>query len=315
MIAQSRALKILLSVFFFCSFAWAGEFIDPGDYKGSANDLQVIFIDVGQGDSALVRAPHGRNVLIDAGCEAEPGAGRQKTVAMLKKLNVRSLDYVILTHPHPDHGGGLKEIFEDFSVRNYRDNGGSSEVFDVNVIRALAGKKGINYRVLRRGENIELETGVKFEVLGPPPDEAVSGIYQQTSRWSTKARNKSSDKENNGSLVLRLDYGSLAVLFTGDAEMEEEKWLVKNCGAKLACDVIKSPHHGSRTSSSAVFLKKAAPKAAVISCGLNNPYGHPNPATISKLKRRNIIIYRTDRDGDVTLTSNGSEFKIETAKR
>lgn len=291
-----RFQAFLAAAVLLASIAAAGEMVEPSAYESSVNDLKVTFIDVGQGDSAFISTPLGKTVLIDSGCGPEPGIeGGHAAAEFLKKQNVGEIDYVILSHPHPDHGGGLREILGICKVDNFFDNGQTSIDFDIKSLRRLARKKGINCRTMRKGDVIELGAGTRLTVLAPP-----DGAVFKT--------------ENDGSLVLMFECGLTKILFPGDSQMDEEKWLVKHCGQVLGCDVLKSPHHGSHTSSYGVFLNRASPKAAVISCGLNNEYGHPHAVTLAKYKRRNIKIYRTDRDGNVTLTTNGSQFKIETAR-
>lgn len=292
-----RAALLLLFLAITNSFALAGELVGPGNFKESLNDVRVVFIDVWQGDSILVTAPLGRNILIDAGGELADGgnAGAGKVVPFLKKLGVESLDYLILTHPHPDHAGGMISVIENIKVKNYRDTGLNSDEVDMESIRKAVRTKGINYSVLRRGDRFESGPGMSFEVLAP-------------------GNNRKYKKENDGSLVIKFNYLNTSVMLAGDAEMEEEDWILRQGGGTIACDVLKAPHHGSYSSSSAAFLNAVAPRAAVISCGSGNPYGHPHSTTLAKYKKRNIEIYRTDRGGDITMTSNGSEFKLETEK-
>ena len=137
--------------------------------------------------------------------------------------------------------------------------------------------------------------GVKFNVLGP-----VKVIKDQ----------KGNSDFNNNSIVGRLTYGSFSMMFTGDAEQEEEKTILGK-GGTLKSDVLKVGHHGSRTSTSPAFLKAVSPKNAFISCGQGNDYGHPHKVTIDKLEKAKVQIYRTDRNGTVTLTSDGSSYRIE----
>jgi len=293
-----RALVIFIAAALCGTFSWAGTFVEPGRYKESPADIRIIFIDVGQGDSILIRAPLGRNVLIDGGGETAQGedAGAERVLPLLSKNGINNLEYVILTHPHPDHAGGLRAVLGGVSVKNYRDTGMQFEEAEASELRRIAVRKGVNRAALRPGAVIDLGSGIKLEVLGPPADVEF-------------------EKTNDRSLVIKLAYAGTSVLFTGDAEMTEEKWLVENHGSELACDVLKSPHHGSYTSSSSIFLDRAAPQAVVISCGLDNPFELPHSATLAKYKSRKIRVYRTDYGGDVTLTMNGREFKIETQKK
>ena len=194
---------------------------------------------------------------------------RDTIVALLKKYHVKSLSKVVITHPHADHLGGMQAIFKNFKVEAI-------------------------YEALKAGDALTFFDGVSYKVLGP-----VKVIKDQ----------KGNSDFNNNSIVGRLSYGNFSMMFTGDAEKEEEASILANNGT-LKSDVLKVGHHGSRTSTSPDFLRAVSPKEAFISCGLNNDYRHPHKTTVAKLEKAKVHIYRTDRDGTLTLTTTGDGYKI-----
>jgi competence protein ComEC len=291
---ELKALGALAALLLLAALAQAGLPASPGDYEASVNDAQITFIDVGQGDSIFIRSPLGRGMLIDAGGELSPGrnAGAEKVVPFLKSRGVRKLDYLVISHPHPDHTAGLAAVMKAFPVGELLDAGAPASQPEIRQARRAARKQGGVYRKLAAGDRLDLGNGVKLEVLAPPPG-------------------KLPDAANDSSLVLKLTYGDVSVLLPGDAETEQEKWLVAHCADKLASDLLKSPHHGSATSAYAPFLERVKPAAVVISCAMVNEFGHPHAQTLAKYKKSSYKVYRTDYNGDVTVTTDGSRYKIE----
>ncbi|WP_302706912.1 ComEC/Rec2 family competence protein [uncultured Dialister sp.] len=257
--------------------------------KGGSQ-LTVRMLDIGQGDAFLLEKD-GKFVMIDTG-DIEH---RDQIVALLHKYKVKEISKIIITHPHADHLGGMNAIFKNFKVDAIYDDGMPAGTGSYkNYLKQIKEKK-IPYHVLKAGDEVDFFDGVKFNVLGP-----VKVIKDQ----------KGNSDFNNNSIVGRLTYGSFSMMFTGDAEQEEEKTILGK-GGTLKSDVLKVGHHGSRTSSSPAFLKAVSPKNAFISCGQGNDYGHPHKVTIDKLEKAKVQIYRTDRNGTVTLTSDGSSYRIE----
>ena len=251
--------------------------------------LTIRMLDIGQGDSFLLEKD-GKFVMIDTG-DIEHW---EQIVSLLHKYKVKEISKIIITHPHADHLGGMNAIFKNFKVDAIYDDGMPANTGSYkNYLQQIKSRK-IPYHVLKAGEDLEFFDGVKFHVLGP-----VSVIKDQ----------KGNSDFNNNSIVGRLTYGSFSMLFTGDAEKEEEATILKQ-GGTLKSDVLKVGHHGSRTSSSPAFLKAVSPKDAFISCGQGNDYGHPHKVTLQKLEKAKINIYRTDRNGTVTLTTDGSKYQI-----
>lgn len=251
--------------------------------------LTVRMLDIGQGDACLLEKD-GKFVLIDSG-DIEH---RDAIVALLKKYKVKSLSKVVITHPHADHLGGMNAIFKNFKVEAIYDDGMPSGTASYkNYLKAIKANQ-IPYKALKAGDALTFFDGVTYKVLGP-----VKVIKDQ----------KGNSDFNNNSIVGRLSYGNFSMMFTGDAEKEEEASILAGRGT-LKSDVLKVGHHGSRTSTSPDFLRAVAPKAAFISCGLNNDYGHPHKTTVAKLEKAKVHIYRTDRDGTLTLTTTGDGYKI-----
>lgn len=248
------------------------------------SELKVYFIDVGQADSILIQNEN-ENMLIDAGNNSDG----EKLVNYLKKLGIKDFKYVVGTHPHEDHIGGLNNIIDSFDIDTIYmpDVITTTKTFE-EILDSLEAKN-MSFTVPEIGSNFSLGKA-NFEV-----------IYTGTD---------SSDL-NNSSIVLKMTYGSNSFLFTGDATSEvEEKIISKN----IKSEVLKIGHHGSKYSSSNEFLDKVNPKYAIISVGKNNSYGHPNIETLNNLKTRNIEIYRTDELGTILITSDGNKLNIQYLK-
>jgi competence protein ComEC len=270
---------------------------------GPAPPLRVTFLDVGQGDSALIQTPGGRAILVDAGGRYEDGTaapsdiGERVVVPALRRAGVRRLDVVVLTHPHEDHAGGLPAVFRALPVGLWLDSGQAHAAPGYTEALRLARAKGIPFHVTTAGERVEVEPGVALEVLAPTPP-----LFSGTR-----------DDLNNNSIVFRLVYGRARFLFCGDAAWEAEERLLRS-GADLRADVLKAGHHGSATSSGAPFLAAVAPRFAVISCGRHNRYGHPADATVARLQAAGAAVYRTDEDGGIVMTTRGDAIRVQTSR-
>lgn len=263
--------------------------------------LEVVFLDVGQGDSSFIRTYSGETVLIDGGGSSSPDKisqiGKSVLLPFLLDVGVGKLGTVVATHPHSDHTQGLQDILMQMKVGRLvipriKDESGFAE-----LIRAAGDR---NIPVLRCSANdvIRLDKRTCFQVLSPE-------AYCDTE----------DDSLNNTSFVLKLSYGQTSVLFTGDAEatVEEKLTIYASSQSEASCldaDVIKIAHHGSISSTGRAFLEKVSPKAAIISVGKNN-FGHPSQLTLDLLQQYKVKCFRTDECGAVTLESNGRTVKMK----
>lgn len=248
--------------------------------------LFVHFIDVGQGDSTLLESA-GEFVLIDAG---EKDCGNA-VVNYIKSRGAESLKYIIATHPHSDHVGGLATVIDSIDAENFitvetdQSTGTWLDVLDA------VDQHDLNYIDAEPGATYSFGES-SFTILGPLSD-SYSGY-------------------NNYSVVTKVECGDMRFMLTGDAETQSEREMV-NSGADLSADVLKCGHHGSSTSSSAVFLKAVRPTYAIISCGANNEYGHPHQETLKKLSFLGCPVMRTDQLGTIIAVTDGKTVDFYTA--
>lgn len=250
------------------------------------NDLKVMYLDVGQGDAILIQS-QGEAMLIDAG-EKDQGS----TVnAYLEQENIKSLKYIICTHPHSDHIGGMAEVIREYNADDIFLGKQKYDTDTYNNLISLAEKKNITKIYPKAGDTYKLG-GSSFEFLTP-----LGKDY--------------GDNTNNYSLVIKLTNGKNSFLFTGDMEEEAEKDLLSE-GWDLETDVLKVGHHGSLTSSSLEFLRAVDPVYAVISVGKDNSYGHPSSITLANLEDEDVQVYRTDVMGTVTMNSDGNNISVKT---
>lgn len=249
--------------------------------------LKVHYIDVGQGDSILIEQGD-MTMLIDAG---EKNKGTVVT-RYLDSLNIDDIDYLIGTHPHSDHIGGMATVINSISVKNaiIPNKEHDTKTYEA-FIDALI-DKNVNTIPAAPGETYSLGEA-KFTVLGP-----VKSNYKDLNDWS---------------VVIKLTYGNKSFMFTGDAEKLAESDIISK-GYDLSADVLKIGHHGSTTSTSTAFLNKVSPTYAVISCAVENSYGHPHDETIDLLNSKNITLYGTYKNGTVIAICDGNTITFETEK-
>jgi competence protein ComEC len=252
--------------------------------------LEVTFLDVGQGDAIWVRAPTGRTMLIDGGPDG------RRVVSFLRR-KTRRIDLVVLSHPHADHVGGVVSVLQNFDVGAVLDSGypHPTPVYR-DFLREVA-LRGIPYRRARSGMVVELGSDVSAHVL-----------------WPREPFVEGRSAPNENSVVIRLVYGEVAFLFTGDVEQVAEGMLAE-MGEAIRSRVLKVPHQGSRTSSSEAFLDAVRPEIAVLSVGRGNQYGHPHAEVLARYARRGVALYRTDRDGAVAMTSDGRNLWVRKMHR
>ena len=264
--------------------------------------LVMTFLDVGQGDAIVIRAPSGHVMMIDGGGEIEGretgfDIGTRRIVPALRRMGIPQIDVLLLSHPHEDHAGGLVAVAENFRVGVMLDSGYPHPAPSYPSLLHVVEAQKIPYRLARRGMQIDLAGGVKALVLHPEEPLIVG----------------SGSDVNLNSVVVRLTYGDVSVLFTGDIEGLVEGRLVES-GDELRSTLLKVAHHGSRTSSRPEFLDAVSPQVAVISVGSWNPFGHPHAATLDALAAVGARIFRTDRHGAVTVESDGRTLWVRTAR-
>lgn len=300
----------------------------------SGGELRVHILDVGpiNGDSILIISPAGKSVLIDAG---DTGKGKI-VIEALKRHNVQQLDYFIATHPHPDHMGAADEVIKATKVLNVIDNGLAPVVPAALATQpkpvgsAAPGKKpagrqadkstsitkfyddykaavaasGAQYQKAAPGQTIDLGGGVRLSILAP------SEPY-----FNREHMKAGGNEVNANSVMARLDYGEFSMLFSGDAEEQTEHRMLSR-DLDLRADVLKVAHHGSKYATSADFIERVKPTAAVVSAGEWNRYGHPAQPVLDRLKAAGVKLYRTDLHGEITITTRGKEndYTVKTGK-
>jgi len=249
--------------------------------------LEIDFLDVGQGDSILIKIPHNQNILIDGGSDS----------TVLRRLGEelswydRTIDLMILTHPHDDHVGGLSYVLERYEVKKVLYTGvlHSSPAF-LSWLKLLKEKK-VTFLIADQAQKIIVAEDCYFDV-----------IYPKNSLFG-----KEIDNLNNSSIVGKLVYLETSFLFSGDAEIEVEKSLLND---DLKSDVYKAGHHGSITSSGQEFLNKIRPSIVVVQVGIDNKFNHPSKRVLKRFERLDSRIFRNDFDGTVRVFSNGNDIYV-----
>ena len=254
--------------------------------------VQVEVIAVGHGDSILLKSAAGKSVLIDGG-EAEAA---DTILAVLRSRGVCPLDMILLTHPHSDHAGGLAKIIDACGARLFMDSGHPHGSLVYARLLERIEKRGIPLRQAEAGRQIDLGSNATLTLLGPPHPPIENA----------------SDGANANSVVARLVLGKTSVLFVGDADASEEAWLLAH-GNGLRSTVLKVGHHGSRTSSTADFLRAVAPRLAVISNRPDAPK-HPHPETVARLQQVRAQILETGREGTIHMELDGETVVFRTEK-
>lgn len=294
--AKRFLLPLLLALLTLTTAWWAWPRPAP------VRPLRVTFLDVGQGDACVIEGPTGRVVVVDGG--GRPGTderdggdpGARVVVPFLRHRGISAVDLLIPTHPDDDHVQGLIALVDRLRVRQALDGGYPGDSAPYARLRERLRRRGIPVVTARRGQRIDLGGGARIEVLHPPAY-VLGGADAST---------------NNHSVVLRVVYRRARLLLTGDAEAEAEADLLQS-GVDLSADLLKVGHHGSRRSSGDAFLAAVAPSLAVISSGRDNIYNHPHPEVVERLSRRNIRIFRTDRDGAITVETDGTRLRVTPA--
>lgn len=279
---MKKYLKLFLAVILAISFL-------PAHFAGAApvsKELKVHFLDVGQGDSILIQAPNGKNMLVDGGSK---GTG-SKVVSFLKAKGVKKIDYVVATHPDEDHIGGLIAVLNAFPVTNFIDSGKAHSSQTYYSMLKLIDKKNIKFTIPKVGGKIALDPSLLIQVLHV---------------------NSKAAENNDASIVLKVSFNKVSFMLMGDANTAiEDKIKAKY---NVSATVLKNGHHGSNTSSSAAFINKVKPKTAILSYGKKNSYGHPNSAVDKRLQSVGAKVYKTPLDCDITVSTNGVKHSVAAA--
>lgn len=264
-----------------------GKDIVSTDIGTPTGVIEISYLDVGQGDAAYIKV-NDFDILIDAG----PKSDSDKLMKQLEEKNIDDFEIVIATHPHEDHIGGMTKVFEKYDVESFYmpKVTNTTKTFE-NMIKAVS-NEGLTAKVIKEGTSFDLGEGCRIDVYSPMQE--------------------SYDNFNDYSPIMKLTYGNKSFIFTGDAEKTVEKEVVEKYSKELKADVIKFGHHGSSTSSTKEFIEAISPKYGIISCGLDNSYGHPHRETLSIIDEMGIETYRTDKQGQITITSDGNNIEIKT---
>lgn len=283
---KKRNIIYLLLVVVLAIAGAAGLFDLNEDAVSSSHrsgQLTVHFLDVGQGDSILIQFPN-TVMLVDAG----PDENGAPVISYLKQQGVKKIDYLVATHPHADHIGGMAAVIKEFDITKvYMPKVTHTTKTFEDMLLSIK-RKGLKITPARAGLDILDQDGLQATFIAP-----CGSDY---------------DSLNNYSAIVKIQYGSTSFLLTGDAEGISEKEMLDN-GVDLRADVLKVGHHGSSSSTTPAFLKSVTPEYAVILVGAENKYGHPHQETLEHLADAGVIVYRTDQEGTIVFASDGKQVK------
>lgn len=249
----------------------------------TGNPLTVSYIDVGQGDSILIKSPNGKNMLIDAG-----ESSSQTTIQnYIKEKGINKIDVLVATHPHADHIGGMAYIISNFDIGSIYMPKATTTTKTYETLLTTIKNKGLSINTAKAGVVIDFDSTLTVNMVAP-----IGSSYDDLNQYSA---------------VIKITYKNNSFLFAGDAGNESEQQIL-NSGTNIKADVLKVGHHGSSTSSSSAFLNAVAPKYAIISVGKDNTYGHPTQSALDRLVAVGAKIYRTDDGGTVVITSDGQNI-------
>ena len=262
-------------------------------------NLEINFVDVGQGDCTFIVTPRNKTILIDGGGSSsnEFDVGKSTLLPYILDKGYTKIDYIFISHFDQDHVGGILTILQKIKVKKVIISKQEENSENYQKFLEIIKEKGVSVAIVKMGDRVKIENGVYFDILWPTSEQIQE------------------NKLNNNSLVMKMYYHNFSVLFTGDIEEEAEKKIFETYKSeknKLVSNVLKVAHHGSKTSTIKEFLDTVNPKIALIGVGKNNMFHHPSEEIIDKLKEYGAIIYRTDERGEITIRVNGKgNFKIK----
>ncbi len=277
---MKKLLAVLLCIFVLagCTSALETEKIPVA----AGHEMRMHFFDVGQGDSILIESPNGKTMLVDGGVK---GAGQQ-VVSYIHELGIEKLDVVVATHPDADHIGGLIPVLNSIPIEQFYDSGKvhTSQTFEEML--SLIDSNNIPYNVPKTGDSIALDNELDVKVLNA---------------------NENASDNNDASIVLKVTYGNISFLLTGDAGVALEKEMLQQ---NVKATVLKAGHHGSNTSSSQSFIQAVQPEVTILSYGKDNKYGHPHAEVVERLQAIGSKIYATAETGTVTVSTDGVSYNV-----
>ena len=270
-----------------------GGTITPPPPPAGRAEMEVAFLDVGQGDSILIKAPNGQIMLIDGGRSIN--LANNLIIPQIKAWGASQVDVMVVTHPDADHIAGLVGVLENFPVKLVALTGDEHPTQIYERLLTNVRDKKISALQVRTGTTIPFDSALKLDVLAP--DE------EFVNRENT----------NDGSIVIKLTYGQTSFLLTGDAEAIENEAMLGH-GLDVQATVLKLGHHGSRSSTDEAWLRAVKPQLGIISAGLDNSYGHPHPEVIAALNSLGIQYIRTDEHGTITVRTDGTQLHVTSQK-
>ena len=258
--------------------------------ESPSRSLKVVFFDIGQGSSVFIETPQHTQILVDGG----PSNKIVEKLGREMPFFSRSVDLIISTHPDFDHLAGLVEVLKSYRVEGVGWTGVKGRTAEFEEFMIETDQEGAEKIILKKGEIIRVGRNLKIEVLAPLKDFAGREVKDY----------------NSSSLVLKVSYGQTDFLLTGDSPVSIEKELVEKMKDKLDVEILQVGHHGSKSSTSQVWLEATSPEIAVIQVGKDNRYGHPNQEVLERLEKYGIKILRTDQDGDIKFLSDGESVNL-----
>ena len=283
MLKRSFLLFFILALGIFSALVWQANFSLADD-----SELKVHFFDIGQGDAIFIVSPNGNQILVDGG----PSNKILSKLSEVMPFWDRSIDLVVLSHPHADHVSGLIDVLDRYDVAMILESGVAYDTGEYKEWRKAAEKEQAQRIISRAGQVFGIGQDFSLEVLAPfePFDQ------------------KSISNAHDANVVLMLRHGDTEVLLMGDAERDLEFDLLRNYN--LDSDVLKVGHHGSKTSSFEDFLQRVSPEVVVVQVGRGNRYGHPHPEVMERFNNLKIPVLRTDIDGDLILRSDLRSYSL-----